>query len=86
LGGRGRWISEFEATEATLVYKVSPRTPMDIQRNPVLKRRRKRRRRRRRRKTNCCGHFTEIANFYMPTYISIHTPTPSHIKKSKSIV
>jgi hypothetical protein len=32
LGGRGRWISEFEAS---LVYKVSSRTSRAIQRNPV---------------------------------------------------
>jgi hypothetical protein len=32
LGGRGRWISEFEAS---LVYKVSSRTARAIQRNPV---------------------------------------------------
>jgi hypothetical protein len=34
LGGRGRWISKFEAS---LVYKVSSRTAGAIQRNPVLK-------------------------------------------------
>jgi hypothetical protein len=34
LGGRGRWISEFEAS---LVYKVSSRKARAIQRNPVLK-------------------------------------------------
>jgi hypothetical protein len=33
-GGRGRWISEFEAS---LVYKVSSRTARAIQRNPVSK-------------------------------------------------
>jgi hypothetical protein len=33
-GGRGRWISEFEAS---LVYKVSSGTARAIQRNPVLK-------------------------------------------------
>jgi hypothetical protein len=33
LGGRGRWISEFEAS---LVYRVSFRTARAIQRNPVL--------------------------------------------------
>jgi hypothetical protein len=32
LGGRGRWISEFEAS---LVYRVSSRTAGVIQRNPV---------------------------------------------------
>jgi hypothetical protein len=34
LGGRGRWISEFEAS---LVYRVSSRTARAIQRNPVMK-------------------------------------------------
>jgi hypothetical protein len=34
LGGRGRQISEFEAS---LVYKVSSRTARAIQRNPALK-------------------------------------------------
>jgi hypothetical protein len=34
LGGRGRWISEFEAS---LVYKVSSRTAGATQRNPVSK-------------------------------------------------
>jgi hypothetical protein len=38
--GRGRWISEFEAT---LVYKVSSRTARAIQRNPVSKEREKER-------------------------------------------
>jgi hypothetical protein len=39
LGGRGRQISEFEAS---LVYKVSSRTARVIQRNPVLKNQKKR--------------------------------------------
>jgi hypothetical protein len=34
LGGRGRCISEFEAS---LVYRVSSRTARATQRNPVLK-------------------------------------------------
>jgi hypothetical protein len=34
LGGRGRQISEFEAS---LVYKMSSRTARATQRNPVLK-------------------------------------------------
>jgi hypothetical protein len=34
LGGRGRWISEFEAS---LVYRVSSRTARATQRKPVLK-------------------------------------------------
>jgi hypothetical protein len=35
LRGRGRWISEFEASQ---VYKVSSRTARAIQRNPFSKR------------------------------------------------
>jgi hypothetical protein len=38
LGGRGRQISEFEAS---LVYKVSSRTTRAIQRNPVSKKKKK---------------------------------------------
>jgi hypothetical protein len=34
LGGRGRWISEFEAS---LVYSMSSRTARATQRNPVSK-------------------------------------------------
>jgi rare lipoprotein A (peptidoglycan hydrolase) len=34
LGGRGRWISEFEAS---LIYRVSSRTTRTTQRNPVSK-------------------------------------------------
>jgi hypothetical protein len=34
LGGKGRWISEFEAS---LVYRVSSRTARAIQRNPISK-------------------------------------------------
>jgi hypothetical protein len=37
-GGRGRWISEFEAS---LVYRVNPRTARAIQRNPVSKKKKK---------------------------------------------
>jgi hypothetical protein len=38
LGGRGRWISEFEAS---LVYRVSSRIARATQRNLVLKRKKK---------------------------------------------
>jgi hypothetical protein len=40
LGGRGRRISEFEAS---LVYKVSSRTARAIQRNPVSKKKKRER-------------------------------------------
>jgi hypothetical protein len=38
LGGRDRWISEFEAS---LVYRVSSRTARATQRNPVSKKKEK---------------------------------------------
>jgi hypothetical protein len=38
LGGRGRWISEYEAS---LVYRMSSRTARAIQRNPVSKNQKK---------------------------------------------
>jgi hypothetical protein len=38
LGGRGRQISEFEAS---LVYRVSSRTARTAQRNPVSKKKKK---------------------------------------------
>ena len=38
MGGRGRWISEFEAS---LVYRVSSRTARATQRNPVQKKKKK---------------------------------------------
>jgi hypothetical protein len=46
LGGRGRQISEFEAS---LVYKVSSRTARTIQRNPVSKKKERERERERER-------------------------------------
>jgi hypothetical protein len=42
LGGRGRWISEFEAS---LVYKVSSKIARAIQRNPVSKNQKKKKER-----------------------------------------
>jgi hypothetical protein len=46
LGGRGRQISEFEAS---LVYKVCSRAARAIQRNPVSKNQKKKRKERKRR-------------------------------------
>jgi hypothetical protein len=43
LGGRGRWISEFEAS---LVYRVSSRIARAAQRNPVSKNRKKKKEKR----------------------------------------
>jgi hypothetical protein len=47
LGGRDRWISEFEAR---LVYKVSSRTARTIQRNPVSKNQKKKKKKKRKEK------------------------------------
>jgi hypothetical protein len=47
LGGRGRQISEFEAS---LVYRVSSRTARTTQRNPVLKKKKKKTKKERKKK------------------------------------
>jgi hypothetical protein len=47
LGGRGRWISEFEAS---LVYKVSSRIARATQRNPVSKNQKKKKKKKERKK------------------------------------
>jgi hypothetical protein len=47
LGGRGRRISEFEAS---LVYKVSSRTSRATQRNPVLKKKKTKKQKKKRKK------------------------------------
>jgi hypothetical protein len=47
LGGRGRWISEFEAS---LVHRVSSRTARATQRNPDLEKKKKRKRKKERKK------------------------------------
>jgi hypothetical protein len=49
LGGRGRRISEFEAS---MVYRVSSRTARAIQRNPVSEKKKKKRKRKRKKKTD----------------------------------
>ena len=46
MGGRERWISEFEAN---LIYKVNSRTAKATQRNPVLNKNKKERERERER-------------------------------------
>jgi hypothetical protein len=47
LGGRGRWLSAFEAS---LVYRVSSRTARATPRNPVLKNKNKKTEKKERRK------------------------------------
>ena len=48
-GGRGRRISEFEAS---LVYRVSSRTARTIQRNPVLKNQKKKKKKKKKKIKN----------------------------------
>jgi hypothetical protein len=48
-GGRGRKISEFEAS---LLYRVSSRTARAIQRNPVSKKKKKKKRKEKKRRKN----------------------------------
>jgi stress response protein YsnF len=49
LGGRGRQISEFEASQ---VYRVSFRTARATQKNPVLKNRKEKKRKKEKTKQN----------------------------------
>jgi hypothetical protein len=63
LGGRGRWISEFEAS---LVYRVSSRTARATQRNPVLKNKNKNKNRRscESGKSGIVGCYKMITDFF----------------------
>jgi hypothetical protein len=54
LGGRGRRISEFEAS---LVYKVSSRTARAIQRNPVLKKPKRKKKGKKKKKKVLCQYI-----------------------------
>jgi hypothetical protein len=62
LGGRGRWISEFEAS---LVYRVSSRTARATQRNPVSKKKKKKRKKKEKKKKSSlfCFLFVFQAEF-----------------------
>jgi hypothetical protein len=66
LGGRGRQISEFEAS---LVYKVSSRTARAIQRNPVSK------------KTKTKREREREPHIHIPTCISTIKSPKKHILK-----
>jgi hypothetical protein len=50
LGGRGRWISEFEAS---LVYRVSSRTARATQKNPVSENQKRKKERKKRGIQSC---------------------------------
>jgi hypothetical protein len=54
LGGRGRWISEFEAS---LFYRVSSRTARTAQRNPVSKNKKKKGKKKKEKNEELCIYF-----------------------------
>jgi hypothetical protein len=67
-GGRGRWVSEFEAS---LVYKVSSRTARAIQRNPVLKnQKRKKKERKKEKEKEIRAGNTSSKSFIIQYYFS----------------
>jgi hypothetical protein len=63
LGGRSRWISEFEAS---LVYRVSSRTARAIQRNPVSKKQNK--------QTN-----KQVLRSSLKTFFSVYKTVPTYL-------
>jgi hypothetical protein len=67
LGGRGRWISEFETS---LIYRVSSRTARAIQRNPVSKNKNKNKKKTKQNKSKyrvAFGTFT-LYNHHLPYF------------------
>jgi hypothetical protein len=76
LGGRGRQISEFEAS---LVYRVSSRTVSTTQRNPVsIKAKKKKKKKKERKKSpyqlmkNTMGHIVHVTKSH-PVSIRVKT-------------
>jgi hypothetical protein len=57
LGGRGRRISEFEAS---LVYKVSARTARATQRNPVSEKKKKKKKKVKKEVVHRAGEMAEL--------------------------
>jgi hypothetical protein len=64
LGGRGRWISEFEAS---LVYRVSSRTARVIQRNPVSKKQNKTKQKQKQKTKQISNQETQATTTMMTT-------------------
>jgi hypothetical protein len=58
LGGRGRWISEFEAS---LVYRVSSMIARATQRIPVWKKKKKKEKKRKEKKRISAQHKRKVA-------------------------
>ena len=68
MGGRGRWISEFEAS---LVYRMSSRTARATQRNPVLKKKKEKEREEERKGRE----KKKICTFYRPVVAHAFNPS-----------
>jgi hypothetical protein len=77
LGGRGRWISEFEAS---LVYRVSSRTASRaIQRNPVSEKNKKTKKQNKTKKTK---NTYDVPKVDLELLILLpDTPPPKHTHK-----
>jgi hypothetical protein len=58
LGGRGRWISEFESS---LVYRVSSRTARATKRNPVSEKPKKKKKKRKRKKKKKKRNYNKMS-------------------------
>jgi hypothetical protein len=69
LGGRGRWISEFEAS---LVHRVSSRTAWATQKNPILKKKKEKETRNRVSLHNLDGLMVNFFHFPRYPVKSIH--------------
>jgi hypothetical protein len=65
LGGRGRRISEFEAS---LVYRVSSRTARAIQRNPVSKRKTKNKKQKNNTASNYVRYILTGKQYCIPSF------------------
>jgi hypothetical protein len=78
LGGRGRWIYEFEAS---LVYRVSSSTARATQRNPVLEKKRKKERKKNKEKKKK-KRKKKIYLFYVST---LQLPSDTHPLKDRRL-
>jgi hypothetical protein len=76
LGGRGRWISEFEAS---LVYRASSRTARTTQRNPVLKNQKKKTKKQKKQKINTSYAMEHRLQWLHTTKYSIYIEVICHV-------
>jgi hypothetical protein len=81
LGGRGRQISEFEAS---LVYKVSSRTARDTQRNPVSGNQKKKIKEKEKKALAACPEDLSLLPGWVWQFTSI-TPVPGNLMSLASL-